>query len=73
MVWVSEDLRGQGLGRELLQAAEAEARRRGCHHVWLDSFSFQAPAFYQHLGYEIFGTLEDYPASHQRVFLTRSL
>ena len=72
-VWVREDLRGRGHGRELVEAAEAEARARGCMRVWLDSYTFQAPTFYQRLGYEVFGSLQDYPAPHGRVFLTKTL
>jgi GNAT superfamily N-acetyltransferase len=72
-VWVREDLRSQGRGRELVEAAEAEARARGCQRVWLDSYTFQAPAFYQRLGYEVFGVLHGYPAPHDRVFLTKPL
>ena len=72
-VWVREDLRGQGHGRRLVEAAEAEARARGCQRVWLDSYTFQAPTFYQQLGYQVFGTLDGYPAPHGRVFLTKAL
>jgi ribosomal protein S18 acetylase RimI-like enzyme len=72
-VWVREDLRGQGHGRRLVEAAEAEARARGCQQVWLDSYTFQAPAFYQRLGYQVFGVLHAYPAPNERVFLTRTL
>jgi ribosomal protein S18 acetylase RimI-like enzyme len=72
-LWVREDLRGQGYGRRLVEAAEAEARARGCRHVWLDSYTFQAPAFYRKLGYEVFGVLDEYPTPHGRVFLTKTL
>ena len=51
-VWVREDLRGQGHGRQLVEAAEAEAQARGCERVWLESYTFQAPNFYQRLGYQ---------------------
>lgn len=52
MTWVSDEHRGDGLGSELLSAFEAEARVRGCTHVFVTSFTFQAPAFYQRHGYE---------------------
>lgn len=50
-VWVDEAHRGEGLGRELVLAAEAEAARRGCEQVVLMTHNFQAPGFYERLGY----------------------
>lgn len=52
MTWVREDQRGTGIGASLLAAFENEAKARGCTHVFVTSFTFQAPAFYQRLGYE---------------------
>jgi GNAT superfamily N-acetyltransferase len=55
MTWVSQGARGQGLGTELLALFEGEARARGCTHVFVTSFTFQAPGFYERHGYrEIF-------------------
>ena len=55
MTWVRDDARGQGLGKRLLADFEAEARARGCTHVFVTSFTFQAPGFYEKQGYrEIF-------------------
>src|ERR1700740_1317086 len=66
-LWVSDGLRGRGVGRELMDRAEVRARERGCHSAWLDTFSFQARGFYEKLGYKEFGQL-DYPLDHYRHF-----
>lgn len=73
MLFVPEALRGQGLGTELLAAAEQEARQRGCHSAWLDTFAFQARGFYERLGYRCFGELTDYPAGFSRFFMKKAL
>lgn len=72
-LWVDPSVRGQGYGTKLMAAAEAEALRRGCHSAYLDTFSFQARPFYERCGYEVFGTLEDFPVGHQRFFMRKSL
>ena len=72
-LWVQKDLRGQGYGTKLLQAAEHEARTRGCHQVILDSYDFQAPGFYQKLGYEVFAVLADHPRNHRNYYIRKQL
>lgn len=73
LLWVEEELRGQGFGHSLLARAEEEARQRGAGHVYLDTFSFQAPDFYEKHGYQVFGELQDYPPGHTRTFMTKAL
>ena len=73
LLWVSEKHRGKGWGSSLIQTAETEARSRGVRNVYLDSFSFQAPAFYAKLGYREFGRLREFPAGHDRVWMTKAL
>jgi GNAT superfamily N-acetyltransferase len=73
LMWLPEELRGRGYGRQLLRAAEDEGRKRGANHAYLDTFSFQAPEFYKKNGYRVFGTLEDFPPGHQRYYLVKEL
>ncbi len=73
ILWVREDLRGQGYGRALMQAAEREAVRRGCRGAHVDTMSFQARPFYEKLGYTVFGELHDVPPGHTRYWLQRRL
>lgn len=71
-VWVEPAMRGRGLGRRLLAALEAEAARRGCTRAALDSYSWQAPSFYERLGYRRFATL-DYPNGTARHWFVKEL
>lgn len=73
LLWVAPQQRGSGLGRQLMLAAESEAQQRGCHAAFVNTFSFQAPTFYQKLGYTIWGQLEEYPAGYQRIYLQKKL
>jgi GNAT superfamily N-acetyltransferase len=73
LLFVPESMRGLGVGRKLMMEAEAEAIRRGCRAAALDTFSFQAPGFYEKLGYSVFGTLDGYPRNHRRFYLTKRL
>jgi ribosomal protein S18 acetylase RimI-like enzyme len=49
------------------------AAERGCRRVFLDTFSFQAPGFYQKLGYQVYGRAEDWPDGHAHLFLRKDL
>jgi GNAT superfamily N-acetyltransferase len=73
LLGLPEHLRHAGLGTELMDRAEAEARARGCIGVWLDTFSFQARPFYERRGYRVFAEIADYPPGHSRFFLTKRL
>ncbi|HEV2281768.1 MAG TPA: GNAT family N-acetyltransferase [bacterium] len=72
-VWVREDLRGAGIGSKLMDAVEREAIRRGCRIATLETHSFQAPRFYERLGYEEIGVLDGYPIGHKKHYLRKLL
>ena len=63
MTWVHEDRRGTGVGTSAMTAFEREAKRRGCAHVFVTSFTFQAPGFYQRLGYQEIFRWESVPTA----------
>jgi GNAT superfamily N-acetyltransferase len=71
--WVEQSQRGRGLGTRLFQAAEQEARRRGCTQIVLMTFSFQAPSFYERHGFEILATVDDHPRGHRNVLMRKRL
>ena len=73
LLWIAEKYRGKGHGTALVHKAEAEARKRGTRHMYLDTFSFQAPGFYTKLGFKPFGKLKDFPKGHERTWFTKAL
>ncbi|MBS0969411.1 N-acetyltransferase [Chimaeribacter arupi] len=71
-LWVSEHLRGTGLGSQLVALAEQEGVRTGCRHALVDTFSFQALPFYVKQGYLLQMSLPDFPEPGiQRHYLTK--
>ena len=71
--WLDPSQRGSGLGSRLLTEAEAEAKRRNCVGVYLYTYSFQAPDFYQKNGFTVMGVLEDCPIGHRKIYLSKRL
>lgn len=73
-LWVDDTLRGEGYGEKLLQSIEEIAVENKCNLIQLDTFSFQAPKFYQKYGYEVVGIIEDHPIQeHQQYYLLKRL
>ncbi|MBE5986453.1 acetyltransferase (GNAT) family protein [Lacrimispora xylanisolvens] len=72
-LWVSKELRGKQIGSKILIQAEETAKERGCKYSFLDTFSFQAPLFYEKHGYKEVFTLENYPVTGKRYYFTKSL
>ena len=68
---VPEEYRGGNYGNTLMERAEEIARANDCVGMWLDTFEFQARGFYEKLGFEVFGTLDDHPVGHKKFFLRK--
>ena len=71
--WVDEAHRDVGIGRQLLEAAIAEAIERRCQCVWALSYDFQAPGLYERCGFERVAELKDWPPGHSHIALCRRL
>ena len=72
-MWVDEAYRGRGYGRALLEAMVAEAGRRGVSRVWVSSYDFQAPGFYERAGFKRMAELEGWPEERVNVILCKAL
>ncbi|MFJ8732478.1 GNAT family N-acetyltransferase [Streptomyces bauhiniae] len=73
-LWVDARYRGAGLGSRLLGEAERIARTgRGCARSRVETWDFQAPAFYQDRGYDVVAVIPDYPPGITEYTLTKRL
>ena len=73
VLWITEALRGSGIGTTILKAAENVAVENGCHGAILETMSFQAPTFYEKRGYVRVGVVDDYPGGAQKIFMRKVL
>lgn len=73
LLWLSTQARKHGLGRELMAEAERRARRRGSKLLHLNTYSFQAPGFYEKLGFRRFGKMSGSPKGASRYFYVKGL
>ncbi len=72
-LWISKECRGQRIGEKLLAAAEKKGKEKGCHHVYLFTYDFQAPEFYVKNGYTVFSKLENFCGYHTKFFMKKRL
>ncbi|MFB0921228.1 MAG: GNAT family N-acetyltransferase [Oscillospiraceae bacterium] len=72
-LWVDEANRGQDIGTLLVKKAEDIAKERDCKYSFLNTFGFQARGFYLKQGYREVFTLEEYPLTGTRHYLTKDL
>ena len=71
--WVDELHRGRGIGRRLMDLAEAWSIEAGCEALRLSTASFQGAGFYERLGYRLYGTLRDCPPGEDLFFYFKRL
>lgn len=71
-LWVSPEVRRQGIGAIVVRAAEEEARARGAQLLVLNTFSWQTPAFYEHLGFQR-GYTRAVPEAGEQYFYEKAL
>lgn len=72
-IWVSEELRGQNIGTQLLECLENEGIKQGCQYALLDTLNFQAHPFYEKFGYTVKWTQEHHPKEGCKYFMVKNL
>ena len=71
---VEPSWRRRGLGTEMMKIAETEAVIRRCRYAFVDTMDYQAPEFYERIGYTIVGRIDDWDShGHAKLFLTKQI
>ena len=73
VLWLPNNMRGQGFGHQLLERAEELARALGCKFAMLNTFEFEARGFYESHGYTVRSQIDDFPAGHTQYLLAKEL
>lgn len=73
LLWIDDSQRGTGLGASLMAQAEAEAAAAGCQWARLYTYDFQAPGFYEKIGYERWCVMDGYPPGHSQIWYRKRL
>ncbi|MEW6997413.1 GNAT family N-acetyltransferase [Colwelliaceae bacterium BS250] len=72
-LWVSDELRGQNIGSQILKEIEFAAKQRGCVKCLLDTLNFQAMPFYEKYGYKTQWVQKNYPKTGCKYFMLKEL
>ena len=73
LLFVPDQFSRRGIGSSLMRQAEQMAISRGHIGIRLDTMNFQAPDFYEKLGYQKFGKLENYPIGYEHIYYFKML
>ncbi|WP_409995175.1 GNAT family N-acetyltransferase [Brevibacillus brevis] len=71
--WIADGYRNQGYGKAMITEVERLGKELGCIFAHTCTFSYQAPEFYKHMGYEVFGVNDEYPDGIKQFFLKKKL
>ena len=72
-LWVDDKYRGLGYGRDLVLESERLAKKNGCLISQTYTFSWQAPDFYQAIGYKLMATYDGYVEGITELILMKKL
>lgn len=73
LLWIEEDYRGKDIGTSLIKKIEEYAQEEKLTGVRMETWNFQAKGFYEKMGYQLYGTIEDCPPGTIDYFFKKRL
>ena len=73
LIWVDEEYRGNGIGKLLMDSFENEAVNRGCKLIYLSTFTFQGPLFYEKRGYTEVLRIAGFSGGEEKIHMQKNV
>ncbi len=72
-LWVEKKFRKKGYGSKLLSTAKKIGISKKCIGIYLYTYSFQNPSFYERHGFKQFGILDNFCEKESKIFMKKRL
>lgn len=73
VLWCDEQYRKKGIGTKIIGMIDEVAINKGLSKLYVDTYAFQAQAFYQKHGFYCIGTIPEYLLGHDRMFMRKNV
>ncbi|MGM9451960.1 GNAT family N-acetyltransferase [Legionella bozemanae] len=73
VLWCDESYRKKGVGTKIISMIDDVAINKKISKIFVDTYAFQAQAFYQKHGFYCIGTIPEYLLGHNRMFMRKDV
>lgn len=73
VLWCDKNYRRKGVGTKLIIMIDSVAVNKKLSKIFVDTYAFQAQAFYQKQGFYCIGTIPQYLLGHDRIFMKKDI
>ena len=73
VLWCDEKYRNQGVGEKIITMVDDIAIQKKKTKIFVDTYEFQAQAFYQKYGFYCIGTVSGYLKGYDRMFMRKDV
>ncbi len=73
VLWCNENYRNKGVGTKIISMIDDVAINKRLPKIFVDTYAFQAQAFYQKHGFYCIGIVPEYLLGHDRMFMRKNV
>ena len=73
VLWCNEQYRKQGIGTQIISKIDDVAKNKSLPKIFVDTYEFQAQAFYEKHGFYCIGNIPKYLKNYDRIFMRKDI